>query len=370
MKKYAFKLKPLTALHVGTGDVITPLEYIITKDTSGNEILGKFSPENIVLQLNDSQKQRFKSLVSDKDSIIGLRNFFNEKEIRLIIKKNIEYVSLLDKEFIHQYEKTKNDFNNALEINTIYKDSKYFPVIPGSSIKGAIRTAILNNLAEKNNFIRINSNNNGFELQRSLLSYSDAKNDPFRILGISDVTFNPKNNQIVAPMEICNYTGDTSPKGINIYVEALKGLILDADIAGQGTFLIHDEIVGKTVPFKMGTFIIKRQPFFDVNLLKDMVNEFYQDVFKDEHKKIQGSSVDETIKNQYDQISNYIDEKIIKDKNEVLIRIGRWSHVEAVTIKKYRNLSTKRGYGKSRTFIASNGSYYPMGWCSIRFIDI
>jgi len=368
MQKYTFTLKPITAVHIGTGDVISPLEYAIGK-IEQKDILFTFYPEKLVSLLNSEELKTFNSLV-EKNNIVGLRNFLSDKaKCKNYVQACINYIVWITDEFKKKYEQTKDDINNALEIATTYKANKRI-IIPGSSIKGAIRTAVLNAIAnqEQNKDYRVTEQDKRDDrsFQQRMLNYDDAKKDPFRAIYLSDVSFSPKENLIVSPMMLAHFNSEDNPVGINIYVEALKGVLLNSDISGIGEICIKNELLGQRIMANNNNeFILKKQKYHDINILSDYISIFYNNVFTDEYNKVQEGKMNDSIKAIYDQLANYID-RDMKKNNEILIRIGRWSHVEAVTIENFRRPFNRRGSGKTRTLIQYNGGFYPMGWCAMK----
>lgn len=368
MKKYTFTLKPITAVHIGTGDALSPIEYALSKKDQ-KDILFTFYPEKLVTLFTKEDREIFNKLI-DQNNAVDLRIFLTDKaKNKNYVQECINYIAWISEEFKKKYEETKNDKNNALEIATTYKANKRI-IIPGSSIKGAIRTAVLNDSANKvqNKDYRETEQNKRDDrrFQQSMLNYYDAKDDPFRAISLSDVSFIAKENLIVSPMLLAHFNSDDNPVGINIYVEALKGVLLNSDVSSDGELTIRDEIINKKVSVKENKdFLLKKQQFHEIKSLTDDVDQFYNNIFTDEYNKVQESKMDDSIKNIYDQIANYID-TVMKNNKEILIRIGRWSHVEAVTIKNFRRPFNRKGYGKTRTLIQYNGGLYPMGWCAMK----
>lgn len=362
MQKYTFALKPITAVHIGTGDVISPLEYAIGK-IEQKDILFTFNPEKLIALFKKDELDYFNNLVN-QNKIIELRDFISKKaKSKEYIQECIDYIARISEEFKKKYEETKDDINNALEIATTYKANKRI-IIPGSSIKGAIRTAVLNILARQVQAADAFSQEGKNE--KIILKYHDAKNDPFRAISLSDVSFDLRDNLLVSPMTPVFYNSEKSPEGVNIYAEVLKGNLLGNNISETGEIAIHDKILNKRVQINENkSFYIEEREYHIISKLAEYINEFYKSVFIKEYTKVTNGTMNDSIKVIYDQIANYINTDM-KNNNKILIRIGRWSHVEAVTIENFRRPFNRRGYGKTRTLIQYNGGFYPMGWCAMK----
>ena len=141
---YKIKIEPLTAVHIGSGNSLLPIDYtLVNPNNSTEKRYVKFSTDKIINSILESgsaqQKQELQN-TSDLNDINALAKFF-----RKYFYLGIEYDSKITKDFLNLYSAKINSgfFENSLEINQIlHHEAK--PYIPGSSIKGAVRTAILN----------------------------------------------------------------------------------------------------------------------------------------------------------------------------------------------------------------------------------
>ena len=73
------------------------------------------------------------------------RNFHNKNSPKFSLTDYLQSVHLLNEDFLNKIAKFKiaHDMSGRLEIQEFIKNHDGFPYIPGSSIKGAIRIAIL-----------------------------------------------------------------------------------------------------------------------------------------------------------------------------------------------------------------------------------
>ena len=141
---YKIKIEPLTAVHIGTGERLLPIDYVLkAPENSERKNYVKFSSERIIDSILKSgspkQKQELQR-VSDENNINSLASFF-QKYFYL----GIDYDSRITNGFLNLYsQKIKSGlFENSLAVNQMLHHGAK-PYIPGSSIKGAVRTAILN----------------------------------------------------------------------------------------------------------------------------------------------------------------------------------------------------------------------------------
>ncbi|MFZ5859845.1 MAG: type III-A CRISPR-associated RAMP protein Csm5 [Spirochaetota bacterium] len=372
MKRYRFTLRPLTAVHVGTGDVLTPLEYSLLSSTSGGRLYAVFSPEKIVESLPKEEKQQFSQFCSS-NNLIGLRKYLGEK-VRM---PAVLYACKVSKEFESEFDGRKDDINNALEVEIMYRNSKHAPVVPGSSIKGAIRTALLDKRASMMNRALLEeaaqeASRTKFDrkFQSRAMLFSAPNDDPLRALAIGDCTFSPKGSQLVSNMIMYHFSSrydDPFSNKAAIFAEVLKGELIDGSpTEASCDLIIHDELFSAIVPpgsralGSRGGQKLYQKPVRLEEML-EACDEFYNRAFDSEYNRMIKSS-DEAVKIGADALADRID--CMQEKGEHLIRIGRWSHVESVTVEDYRKPKSDKGYGKTRTLLQYNDNYYLMGWCA------
>ena len=74
-------------------------------------------------------------------------------------------------------------------------------------------------------------------------------------------------------------------------------------------------------------------------------------------------------KTKADELDNLIRE-IAPEKNEFLVRLGRFSQVECVTVNEYRRPWNRKGWGKNRTVFNMEGKLVPLGWTKVVAEDL
>ena len=133
MKKYyTLTVKTLAPVHIASGKKINKLEYVYSKDSKTVYVMDmiKFSGFLVKRKLTDV----FINRIQSGDKTFSLASFLNEKAVTENEYKQIAAYSY------------KNDnvsvSPNQMEIQEFVKDAYGCPYIPGSSIKGALRTSI------------------------------------------------------------------------------------------------------------------------------------------------------------------------------------------------------------------------------------
>jgi len=150
---YKIEAECLTPLVVGSGNEIMPWEYVIF-DEGDKRILYRFDLFRFYKILSDEDKKEFGEILNNtidmnKNEVLGIRKFVNRKKDDY--KEKIEEIKIYQEEVEgHYYGKYKknidktvqNKESNQLTISEFMR-SKGRAYVPGSSLKGSIRTALL-----------------------------------------------------------------------------------------------------------------------------------------------------------------------------------------------------------------------------------
>lgn len=386
-KIYKLTIEPLTCVHIGTGNGLTLLDYTVKEIKPGKNLYMKFSSDSILNRIaGDAGKAHEFEVASLSANMKSIQTFFQKN---FSIDDDLEYPCETTNEFseIYSLNKEKDPYENAALVEQIYRPKgKKTPVIPGSSIKGAVRTAVLNDLLSNldddtyNKYIEIfdnkiekNSENPkklenelnrlNTDIQKELLSdYKDAKDDPFRAIEFSDCSFIPKNSQIVGVLKTVSKNQQSKELFISnstqIQVEAIKGSLMAGNETGQGLLRLNVDLMNQ------------RNGVSKALNIKDIVrscNYFYWREFENEYNKFyEGAS-------QHCDLITSLKEKLkeIKSKdNQFIIRVGRWSQVEFVTLEENLRAPQNSEYGTTRTVFNYDGQYLPLGWCKCSIEEI
>jgi len=293
-----------------------------------------------------------------QDDFSEINKMFNEK----VTEKNANYISDITHEIFDKYKTKLKNTENQLLIAEMYRNSSnQKPVIPGSSLKGAIRTAIVNEFAKNKDVIK-----NKKKPEKEIIGYDDAKTDPFRNLHITDCEINGEKVQQIADFinfkEKRKNSEDFSK--MQMIKEHIIGKMLNGDAKGECEITINEEM------FSISKEIGKWKPFnrkIDLSLIINSCNSFYFNNLENEYNNFFKNSTHTILKDNGKRTIEYIKKIISKDKNECLIRVGQFSQIENVTIEKHRKPQNKKGYGKTRTLTESK---FPIGWVKLKFISL
>lgn len=183
-------LTPLTPIHVGCGQDFEPTNYIIDDD-----VLYNFDPARV--ELSKSDREALLAAVNQRgdEAIRNVQRFFHARKERFagVAHNAVSVASGVSDQYerrvgqVAQHEHTGSRVTNLLEIErTAHHPHSGVPFLPGTSIKGAIRTAWLDALNQ-------GRGNDGKEraqdIEKRLLdSRSGFHTDPFRLLSVADAS--------------------------------------------------------------------------------------------------------------------------------------------------------------------------------------
>jgi len=346
MKKYKLKCKILSPIHIGTGSEIEPFDYIIKENK-----FYKISLENFLLNLDHRDKEKFNLLVS-KNNVNEIRKFIIENWDAE--KYAVDFFCDVSPEVNKVYQENINHIENQLLINPFIRSKvNNLPYIPGSTIKGAIRTAIISELAKKKNDIKNIRNIEAEVLNcQNDKGFLDPKKDPFRAIKISD-GFLTINSTVI--LKIVNVSKDKFGKLISLKIQMLNEVT-------------YSYISGKNIEFEAELIIDNNlqqthflKTIINIESIKKCCNSFYQSKMADEDKNFyQRTSLE--------KISHGLCLQEFEN-NSFLVRIGRFSGVENVTLDKYRdpNVPEGKSWGKTKNICEMK---YPLGWLKITFEEV
>lgn len=372
------RLTPLTAVHIGTGRTLNKLEYSIRPRKEGLPAFMRYQPDAILESLDDKGMQEFMRL-ADESNLGELATFFDKH----LTNAAMWYLGSTTSKFHAEYKQRLNDFMNRLEIEELYRaPGQKHPVIPGSSIKGALRTALLNSRVEAIDktapgaFDGFRNSRDRFDskFQREVLGFTKPNDDPFRMIRVGDCPIDPRGTQLVGqlfqykPFRRDGVCFDSTA----LYAEVIRGLMTGSEQSAEFEIQQGDTVASAVVPPHSKALRDREgQPLFQKKvtvqeILEAADSHYYRYWFYKEYNKFYNEAEDSAIRNAADKLADLVDE--LHDKGNYLVRIGRWSHIESVTVKGLASPRGRHGYGKTRTLLEYEGSYLPMGWCSLEVV--
>jgi len=344
MRVYKFTGETISPVTIGSGEEIEPFDYIIEQG-----LFYRISLESVVSDFTEEDRNKFYNII-ESGNINNLRKFITN---RVDVEKHSIYCCQVSDSVEKLYRDKFEDIQNQLLITPFIRNGiDYLPFIPGSSIKGSIRTAVLSEMGKNLNPNQVKKERywewkiegiifNNLDRRNN----PDAKCDPFRAVKIRDINF-PDNSTIIAQIKNVakNRRGNLFSKSMQLFYEVSKSKLYGGEIKFSGEIIIDEDLqaVGKIGVSKKIT----------IDMIKDYCNSFYREKLESEHRKFYRQSYMESNSNAL------LDEKINNDS--FIIRLGRFSGVESVTLDGYRE--PKPPGGNSRNICEEK---YPMGWIKI-----
>lgn len=344
-------LEFLTPVYIGSGNELDPLSYVVRKGSDGKDYLYLVDIE---------------SWLADNSSNEDILNAFNEmtfQDLRIYVAKNIplsnyvlESIPISSAEFTKTYNKmlrNKKDENQLLVELMPRNNVQHRPYIPGSSIKGAIRTAIANQHIN----IKKDDKSNWRDLNKAI--FGPPIEDILKYLKLSDAALPPSSTQIVQPLEISKNPERKSKTSKNFknFAETTQSLALTN---GLNTFIkisLNSSPPTPSLPKKN-----RVRPFVLEDLFQ-WLNDFYIQKYRQEIKKFYQQFHLEYISKNLEQINQKVDSIEKNSQRSALLRIGHYSHVECVTLNDLRQPKTRNNkYGTTRTLAEGK---VPFGWVKV-----
>lgn len=360
MKRYKMTLTILSPVHIGAGRQVDPLEYMVKKK-DGYFWFYHLDTARFLENLTPPLRTQFDDAVKQATPVY-LRKFITQ---HIDPEKYQLFQTTISDEFVAAYHSSFASMNNQLQVELFPRNGlDRLPYLPGSSLKGAIRTAVVSSLAKPNNIE--GDRDKGIWIEKKLFGYNDPKQDPFKMLRITDAPL-PDNATFIDQTKIYKpntKAGMPDPGGIKMFYEQCFSFLDDEEITAEGILEINDDLIGKKGVDRRGNPVdAVSRSLSDEDILR-ACREFYLPKMEAEHREFYASHHDA------EPYSLALLNKVKYAPNECPIRIGRFCHVECHTLDLYRNPKTRRNrngrplpWGTTRTLSAGT---MPMGWAKLR----
>ncbi|MCD6319742.1 MAG: hypothetical protein J7M03_03580, partial [Candidatus Desulfofervidaceae bacterium] len=190
--------------------------------------------------------------------------------------------------------------------------------------------------------------------EKLILKHKNPSDDPFRAVKVSDTSLPPDSTFVG---EVFNYNLRKNRfNSMDMRVEMTEG-----DLCHQG------------IEFKLEiTFLSNAKVSLplDINIIKEACNQFYIDIAKYEYEKFYKHQPE--LKEVSMRLLNIIE---TLPANAFIMRIGRFSHAESMTLEGLRQIAVM---GKGRKFYRQEEGTtrnlalqkYPLGWVKVKFEQI
>jgi CRISPR-associated protein Csm5 len=358
---YKLLITPLSLVHIGTGESYEPTNYVIESDT-----LYEFDTGSAIEAFGERERQQLLNAVNRRpgtEMIVAVQKLFHEQR-KALLANSVHRIPVLDgvANFyrdrvgqVAQRETSGHAVVNRLEIDrTAFNPVTHLPVLFGSSLKGAIRTALLDCVNDG----RPAQEGKGLhEFQGRLFRYRHPDRgslrlecDPMRLLQISDAIWHGDSglpatevhlavNRKKAP--VVDERGrlrasQAEQKGLYQILECVPAM-------RYRTFTAQLNIQHVDSVERVGE-LPDRNLRFSIRDIARACNAFYKPILRDEYKLLTERGY---LSERWRQmIESLMDGEVggkIGGGEAFLLRVGRHSGAEAVTLNGVRKIKIMEG---------------------------
>lgn len=323
----------LSPVHVGCDEVFEPSNFVIA-----DGVLHVLDPADIVAALDKNEMQKLLHLADEREPIGMIQQFFKTRRDKLaqFSSQTIDVAPEIIKEYeikTGQVQQRGADgravYNLFPMARTATNSLDGIPYLPGSSLKGALRTAWLSHLNQGKPATETGKEADA-RLQQRLLNYQPGKfeNDPFRHVLLADAhatadQTSPPTRIIYAVSKKKRPSERGSPE-LKVFLEALRETLPDA-------FTGELRLTGK----------------ISWNDLCDACNRFYRPQLENEldHEQFR-PLLEPRWRNLVSQLLADEMGELMKERQGFLLRVGKHSGAESVTLDGVRNIKIKTPQGQ------------------------
>ena len=355
---HKIQIEILTPVIINSGDYYEYGELLFDKGQ-----LFKINVNNLIKIMNDSNRNEYIDFVTKG---LSTRDDKYHKSVNSIVldtikenpdKKNLIFsrpIGVLPSGDTFLKEKPFQEIEK-----TCIKKINDKPYIPGSSLKGALRTAIIQSILNSSNFNRedyVNPYNNRYIKTKTFESKimkvkENPKYDPFKYIKVSDFEFDDfKSKNYVGEVQI-----STKGKPLSVYTTMTESACFNNNkVTLSGTISISSKL-------ELNKLLTK---FNQIQNILDVVNDFYIDNFNNKASKLPVAT-----KNSMQKL---ISDNLTQGKG--LIKLGRFSGIENTTYNIVQDQSINIKNHNENINIEGGASFatierkYLPGYCLLREI--
>jgi CRISPR-associated protein Csm5 len=338
-------LTPLTPTHIGCGEDFEPTNYVID-----DHVLYHFQPDRLALSEED-RRLLIRSVNRRGDEAIReIQRFFHQRrqQCRQVGRLKVGVAAGVAERYqarvgqVAQREDERGAVVNRLEIErTAHHPHTGVAYLPGSSLKGAIRTAWLNQLDTgpviKRDRTQKPSERSG-ELEAELLGGS-FQSDPFRLVELADASGKKVDSRICFAVD-----RRKEPRPAVKERATQKNLLTCCEVIAGGQF----RALGGELRFDLAPQSPQPSPrrrIGDFATLARACNNFYLARFEAELKTLQSLTAGAWVERFEKMISSLKPD--LGQGRAMLLRVGRHCGAESVTLNRRRWIQIRGGRGQS-----------------------
>ena len=366
IETYKVELTTITPIHIGTGEDYVPVDYVIKNNEDGKYFFYFILRDKFIDYITNTGKYDEFLKICNENDFMKINKFIYDN----FHEEMSDWKMPVSKSVTATYNdnisgKVKKIETNRLEIRSFVHDSfKKNIYIPGSSIKGSIRTAVLNYKIKNGKKAYFPPNEiygkpKAVDFEKSILNIKakDNSDDPFRLVKVSDFMPETDDKRFSFVDRVINVKSGkdfTEGKGVPVFMElALR----EKKFIGSIT-IIHNNAAN--------------QENININMIRDAMNYHYGESCYNFESKTFPNVFNNNIISLFEKNKDEI--KI--NKNEFLMKIGNHSGAFEVTMEGYRKIKIKNKYSYSESdrqttlwiYDMNEFNKYPLGWVKCNII--
>jgi CRISPR-associated protein Csm5 len=360
-----FEAEALTPVHVGSGERLAPEDYLL--DEKRNRLV-RVRTGALLADLGEQERRRLEDLLRDND-------FRGARQLLATRATDRKYwawevavggESLLElKQAVAEPERWTGEVL-ALQRNP-YSGAV---IVPGSAIKGAIRTALLSaclanppaggkqQVRQKIMEAKKEGLNKAWQVLESVgfqYERSRTEADPMRLIRVADAEVRPEAVRVDRAVIVDREGSETQAARIQMHVERLVSRADGGERArftvkiGLAEELLGDRRVKELFGVRFGWGFVERA-----------CNWFFGGRWREEAKT-------------FAAVGRAVGAEVKLRQGEILLRVGRFCHFESLSVEEFRQGwdarrgQPIRGMGSTRTLCyTARGSLAPFGWILLR----
>lgn len=376
-------ISTLSPVHIGCGEDYYPTNYVID-----DGLLHHFTEEGLLSELTLPEKNNLAKITEEKgdSGIKKLQAFIHGKKdkLQLHATHSVPLSEALEKFYTSRIGQTSQREGNGYNINNQLNIARHsfnpynqMPYFAGSSIKGSIRTALLNALNDGDPLpMRVDVNRDvprgeGDKLQKRLLAYNAIPDDPLRLLKISDASYANADNLNAAEIRFAvnrkNKISKFEAKVLNQLLECLPAYR------------------SRSLTFDM-TFLADKNTHYRWTLcdICKACNEFFVPQLKRELDMLQQLNYTNAlwVQGLEKLLGNELGEAF-GNNQAFLLRIGQHGGAESNTLDGVRHIKITQGKGNAPKFLTKPTTIWlagnhkdqqhdllPFGWVLVEIDDV
>lgn len=353
----------LSPVHLGTGQDYESTSYVID-----DGVMYAFSENALFKALSPQQLTQISNLADKAErGLFSIHKLLCEQ--REVLKPHSKQLLAIGAGVERFYGKRMNEngknFNQMLLPKTAAECYSGRPYIPGTAIKGAIRTALMNKQLLDNPRLTPSKQVSSHDILSTIhnYNYKAINEDPFKALKVTDATgCSPTLHKKIVLVNSQHW--DDAKKS-----KAVRPCLLESIAAGQLNAFCTDL---RLWPAEKGQRVAEST----TELVKS-VNQFYLKLFKDELSRNSqaGYYSQDYSKASKDLLSDDLFAQALASGSVMLLRVGKFSGAASKTLEPIRSIKIIGQKGAKSTFkplpneqrlVASSengsGGCEPLGW--------